>query len=348
MVNQTELQTRAQEILDFVSEIDTERNLDVLNKKGNEFIYSFSPDVALQVAARISWLNPFFLPDIPQEHFVNLQISPEQFAGALMRTRMTINRNDGLNILVACAPKSASTFMQTALRKGLGLGEAGLTVPAANSSALGANMREQEFDELAVIRSGLTGTGYVAQHHMRMNPYAALLLKNYNIKPIVMHRNILDTLVSLDDMFMSYREEFPEHNGHYFNDALPEDYATYEQGDRLAMVAHRHASWLVNFYVSWKRGEAHGMVKPLWISYEDDILGDKKRLTARVLTYLGLDRADPVKMVSALMDRSGGKSVRINKAVSGRGSKAPESVREFVLSVARPYENDVDISPLIT
>lgn len=347
MTMEAELNARSQEISEFISKIATENNADELKKIGNEFIYSFSPDAALQVATNISWANPFFLPDIPQESFKHLMISPEQFAGALMRTRMTINRNNGLNILVACAPKSASTFMQSALRKALDLNAASLTVPAADSSALGANLREQEFDELALIRSGLDGRGYVAQHHMRMNPYGAQVIKNYNIKPIVMYRNIFDTLVSADDMHMTERGKSPEYKGHYFNDSMPENYHTLERDERLIMLAHRLCSWLVNFYVSWKTCESYGLVKPLWVSYENDILSDKKELTARLLVFLGHDRADPTKMVKALMDKSDGKSVRINKAVSGRGSEVPDSVREFVLSVARPYENDFDLTPLI-
>lgn len=224
--------------------------------------------------------------------------------------------------------------MQSALREALNLPAASLTVPVANSSALGANLREQEFDELALNRSGITGQGYVAQHHMRMNPFAGEMLTLYNIRPIITYRNILDTLVSMDDMFVSDRKGGLPNNIHYFNDGMSQDYHSLERDERLTILAHRQAVWLVNFYVSWRKCEAYGLVKPLWISYENDFLGDKKRLIARLLTYLGTDRADPANMVKVFKDKSSGKSKRINKGL-------PDGAQPFLTM----YENLSNKSP---
>lgn len=55
------------------------------------------------------------------------------------------------------------------------------------------------------MRHGLNGRGYVAQHHIRCTPYLARQMTLYNIRPIVTVRNFFDTLISLDDMFQSWR-----------------------------------------------------------------------------------------------------------------------------------------------
>jgi hypothetical protein len=339
-----------QEIAPFMRKISTVSDLKQLNEMCHEFIYRFPPQRGLEIASALTYSNPFFMADIPDESASQLAVSLDLFAEIMMRAKLTASRASQLNVLVACAPKSASTFIQDALQKALGLPATSLftaTRDAYSGSMLGANLREQEPDELALIRSGLNRAGYVAQHHARCSPYMARLLTLYKVKPIVTHRNILDTLVSMDDMLMEWRGGSVSNPQHYFNDAMPTNFAAQSREDRLMMLAQRWTVWLVQFYVTWKKCERMGLVQPLWISYEQDFLGDKAVLAARVSDYLGPQFANPAKIAAAFEDKANGRAKRINQGVAGRGKDVPETVRDQVRKIAGYYAEEEDISALI-
>jgi hypothetical protein len=323
---------------------------DEIRRLGHEFLARFPSQRRLEIASALTWANPFFIADIPGDAAAKLFLNINQFAEFTMRAKLTAQRAQQLNVLVACAPKSASTFIEAALRKALDLPSAGLftaTTSAYSGSTLGANLREQEPDELALIRNGLNGKGYVAQHHSRCTPYVAMLLKTYNIRPIVTHRNLFDTIVSLDDMMCGYRKGEPDDAKYYFSDGLPANYGALDREERLTITAQRNTAWFIQFYVSWKKCERIGLVKPLWISYEDDFLGDKVLLAERVSQYLGAEVADVEKLAEAFADKRDAGARRFNKGVSGRGRDMPQSVRDIILKTAHYYRDEEDLTPLI-
>jgi len=316
--------------------------------KGNQFIRQFPPEKALGIASAMAFANPLFLPDIPDGPARDLAVPLEKFAEFALRAKLTIRHTNQANILVACAPKSASTFIQAALIKALGLPQACLftaTFDWASAARLGAALREQDPDELSMMRNGLNQRGYVAQHHTRCSPYQARLLETYNVRPIITHRNIFDTVVSMDDMVMEWRS-VANADG-YFADAMPTNYQTLPREDRLLILAQRWTPWLVQFFVSWKKCERAGLTKPLWIAYETDFLGDKQVLATRIADHIGRDRADPDKIAAALEDTSEAKAKRINQGIAGRGRDLPSEVREHILSAAGYYADDEDLTPLI-
>lgn len=344
----SETNSRRLEVEEFISQVASLSPHGDLAKKCDEFIMSFPPEDALAIAALIGAANPFYLPNIPDKHLEQLKVNPEQFLNALMRTRLTLKNSHDLNILVACMPKTASTFTQEALIKGFSLSAANLMAAATAASGLGANAMEQEPDEVALILSGLSKTGYVAQHHMRMSPYVAAMLNRFNVKPIVLFRNILDILVSMDDMILSDRKKMGDDVMHFSNDSLPRNFHLLDRNERLTIIALLKVSWLVQFYVSWKKYASHGLIKPLWVSYEKDFLGDKKMLVARIIAHLGQqDKVNPNKVLKAFLDESDADKKRINKGVTGRGADAPDNVKEMVKIAAGAFSDEIDMTPII-
>jgi len=338
------------EIGPFMRKISWVSDPQQLNQMCHEFLYRFPPERGLEIASALTFANPFFMADIPEENAKALAINLELFAEIVMRAKLTAARAPQTNILVACAPKSASTFIQNALHVALNLPTAGLftaTFNGASGSALGANLREQEPDELALLRNGLNHRGYVAQHHSRCSPYVARLLNTYNVRPIVTYRNILDIIVSADDMMGEWRETPATSNGYYFNDGLPGNFTRLDRADRLMILAQRMTPWLLQFYISWKKCEQVGLTKPLWISYERDFLGDKAVLARRVVDYLGLDGSAVIKLTSAFEDKSNAGEKRLNKGVAGRGQDMPQAVRDQVMQIASYYRDDEDLSPIL-
>lgn len=337
------------EIGPFLEKFSLIDDLSELRQSGHEFLGRFPAERRLEIASALTWASPFFLADIPEEAARKLSLNLNQFSELVMRAKLTAKRSGQVNILLACAPKSASTFIETALRKALGLPAVSLftaTAGGLSASMLGANLREQELDELALIRNGLNRAGYVAQHHTRCTPYLAKLLTTYNIRPIVTHRNLFDTFVSLDDMVMAIRTGGPEDVRRYFGDGLPANYARLDIEDRLTILVQRNTAWFIQFYLSWKNCERAGLVRPLWISYEVDFLGDKAALAEKVSRHLG-PIADPQKLADAFEDKRGAESRRFNKGVAGRGLDMPASVRDIILKTAHYYRDDADLTPLI-
>lgn len=316
--------------------------------KGNAFIGDMPPEKGLRAASMLSYANPFFLPSVTERMAGELAVSVDMFAEYMMRAKLTIKRSAQPNILIACAPKSASTFLHSALIRSLGLPPACLFASTLdwNSAAIhGSALREQEPDELSLIRNGLNGRGYIAQHHSRCSPYLGMLLKTYKIRPIVTYRNLLDTMVSIDDMVMEWRSRPGTLDHGYFSDALPANFERRDRADRLMILADRLTAWFVQFYISWKKCEAAGYVNPLWISYEQDFLGDKAALAARIAAFAGIGDADII--AAALADKSDGKVRRVNKGIAGRGRDLPDAVRDHIMSVAGYYSEDEDMTPLI-
>lgn len=340
--------SRQAEIKEFIGEVAGIFPHADLSKKCDAFVTSFPPEDALAVAALIGGANPFYLPNIPDEHLKQLSVNTEQFLNALMRTRLTLERSNHLNILVACMPKTASTFITSCIHQAFSLEWVNLSVPAHKPSEIGAHLKEQEPDEIALIRAGMMMKGYVAQHHMRLSPYVARLLQRYNVKPIVLFRNILDVIVSADDMIMEYRLKMSEKASHFFSDGLPQTYHKLSRDERLLMFAQHRASWLVRFYVSWKKHEAYGLIRPLWISYEDDFLTDKKMMVAKIIAYLGQqEKVVPTQVLRIFEDKSDSKDKRINLGIAGRGADAPSAVKDLIKDMTYPFKDELDMTPII-
>lgn len=338
------------EIPAFMEMFTSLANPATIQMAAHDFLGRFPAEKRLGLASALSWANPFYIPDMAEDVAKSLAVNANMMAELTMRAKLTASKAPQLNVLLACAPKSASTFIAGALQAALGLPSAALfaSTPRVRAvSQMGGNLREQEPEELALIRNGLNGVGYVAQHHSRCTPYLSLLLRTYNVRPIVTHRNLFDTFVSLDDMIMGYRSEKDSDAGYYFSDGLPANFGKLSLEDRLTILVQRNTAWFIQFFVSWKKCERAGLAQPLWVSYEKDFLVDKQGLAERVIKHLGLQSDAAAKLLAAFEDKTDGAAKRLNKGVAGRGSVMPDSVRAIIERTAHYYRDEEDLSPLL-
>lgn len=339
-----------QAIHDLMRTIALEPDMAKVRALADEFIRGVPPQQALVTAAALNFANPFYLPTMDDVSADRLGINLDQFCELVMRARLTASRARQPNILVACAPKSASTFIAGALSTALGIPQVSLATPtfsAYSGSVLGANLREQETDDMALLRNGLNGKGYVAQHHIRCTPYLARQIALYGIKPIITVRNIFDTLVSLDDMLREWRQVELPGNPVFFDDGMPATFTGLDDEARFEMLTDATCVWYVKFLLTWQKCEAAGMIKPLWVSYEDDFVGDKARLGARIAEFVGLEQADADRIAACFADTSKGTSLRLNKGVAGRGDRIPVKTRERIIAICRRYAGEGDLRPLL-
>src|SRR5262249_35279753 len=159
----------------------------------------------------------------------------------LIAARHQAMRPQARRYVVCSMPKSGSSFLKAALEVALPLPAVSLTSFGNTelSSLFGMNAREQELDELALVKAALLNPhGFVAQHHTRYTPYLSLQMRAYGLTPIVTTRNIPDALVSFDDMMLAWRAEAGPEG--WLGDtpfALPRGYADLAPEARIALLA---------------------------------------------------------------------------------------------------------------
>lgn len=313
----------AQEFGSFLHMISSVSDVKALDQLCHEFLYRQAPQRGLELAAGMSWANPFFVPNVPPQALEMLALERGYVAEMMMRAKLTAVRAEGLRLLVAAAPFAAPAFLHDALSASLGLAPADFFAAASDPESLGASTLDQEPDEFALVREGLLpGPGLIARHAARATPYAVRLFNLYNIRPVVVFRDMADTLADMDAALM--KGEAPAS----VTAAVPAGYARMEREPRLMLLAARFGGWIGDFERSWIRATQDGLVRPLFLSYEADFLGDRHLLARKLADFLG-PKANAMKLAAVLDDRE--------IAAAGAGADLPASVIDLLGSLANAY-----------
>jgi len=309
---------------------------------------------AVSALGSLFFQNPFFRLTDAEAETLRAGIGTTPLAD-LVAARHQAMQASASRYVVFCMPKSGSTFLKAALTEALQLPPVSLTSfgNTALSSHFGKNSREQELDELALVKAALMEPhGFVAQHHTRYTPYLALQLRLYGLTPIVTLRNIPDVLVSFDDMMMAWRAKAKAGREVWMGDppfALPRGYTEFSPETRIRILAPSLGVWLIQFHLSWLRAVHQDICAPLIIRYEQDVL-NPARLVARLsealeLTYLQASR------LRAFAERPHPARSRFIIGKSGRGcERVPDDIRAFLADYARNFADEIpkdDISYLL-
>lgn len=231
-------------------------------------------------------------------------------------------------ILVACMPKSGSTFLSAVLGELLGYPRQRLCLSYTN-----------EENVLFVGKMvTLSKTDKIAQEHCKASSLTLAQLQAFNVETVVLVRNIYDALVSMRDMAVT------KGNGSvtaWFHQDLP----NLDDETVLDAVIAKWAHWYVEFFVSWFRATRDDQVKADIWRYED-IMADKTAAVRDMCQHL--DISAPVERITQTIEALEGdrNRSRINVGISGRGLQvlSPRQV-EYVQSLTRFYP-DVDFTAL--
>ncbi|MCM2291889.1 hypothetical protein NAC44_06050 [Allorhizobium sp. BGMRC 0089] len=341
------------EIKDFIHQNASSPDLAAVRNSFSDFLSRTAPQDVFKVAGFLSLAHPFYLPPVDKATADALTLTLTQFGELLMRARLTAAKAEQPRVLVACMPKSASTFVTNCLQQVMGVPNValmGASLTRQPLHSMGITLREQETDELALIQHGCNGVGYVAQHHVRCTPYLCHQLEMYGIRPVVTYRNVFDSFVSLDEMLVGNRRRLSENfttDALYFDDGMPDTYADLDDETRYMLLVDRQVAWYLQFFLSWKRCEALGLVAPLWVSYEQDFLQNRQGLALRLANFIGTQHVRPEALLDVLARNGGEKTDRFNKGVTGRGRRLPESVRARIRAAFEPYRQDFDFSGIL-
>lgn len=261
-------------------------------------------------------------------------------ASDLLEYRYKAANMAGRKIAVLSMPKSGSSFIQSSIKNALRLRFADLTSSTldGNSSLLGINGRHQELDEFAIILNSIdSGGSWVSQTHTPYTPYLGSLLQFYRIKPIVIVRNIFDSIVSMDDMMTARGRPLIWRFDPPF--ALPNHYQSLDISDRLRLLCRHYGHWLVDFNVSWLRARRQEKLEALWLRFEDHVTSPHL-LAASLIAYFTLDEgeASAVKHYCRSPNKS---ESRFNIGKIGRGTIIPTDAKEYLVSYAAMFSNEL-------
>lgn len=216
------------------------------------------------------------------------------------------------HVLVACMPKSASTFIANALANTANLKRVQL-VPDYGR-------REQELCEVCLVDKNQLN--YVAQLHIRASSWTERLCHEYDISPIVLVRSLFDVVISLRD---HVHHESPE-NSFIF---LEQRHLNRSHAELEHMIATLAIPWYINFYMGW-RSSKFGQI----FMYEDFIADPDKTLT-EMLIFAGLSVSSD--SITAGLQAAKRTYSRINVGKPGRGAYLQPETVSLMLDMLKAY-----------
>ena len=164
-------------------------------------------------------------------------------------TDQIVESEIGKHLLVACFPKSGSTFLKYALLQVTGFVEQHLAY------AHGQNDTGIYLPNLL----GAANNDTVSQLHLRPTNSNINLIQGFSVRPIILVRNIFDVLLS-----------FKEFHDHFYKElSFYDQYESLDENQRLDLIVDDRAAWYIGFFAGWQRAVRSGRIDGLWLTYEE-------------------------------------------------------------------------------
>jgi hypothetical protein len=204
------------------------------------------------------------------------------------------NDQQKTHLLVACMPKSGSTYLSTILSNLEGF-QQGILVHAAGR-------REQELDVLQLVH--YDDTNYVAQHHVRYSQGTKELMERFDVKPVVLVRNIYDAVVSFRDHFRNESTENPMGYAFPYMKDWPD-----EKLEEL--IVDVFLPWYFNFFMSWQE------CSNLCLLTYEEMVANPQSTIGKINKHFSLGIKD--EDINQAVELAGTKFTRKNVGKTGRG-----------------------------
>ncbi|UVC10328.1 hypothetical protein IHQ71_06910 [Rhizobium sp. TH2] len=328
----------------FIDTLITAPNLAAVRSMADDALAMKDVTAQRRTVALGSLASPFFVPSAKAPG--QMQLNTLQLQYFLAQARASAAQTNSERVIVSAPMKSGSTFISAALGHALQLPKMSLLMLLARPydyAVLGAAARPHEIDELALLNACLTPNGFVAHHHMVCTPFLARQAELYNLKFVLMKRNIFDCLISLDDFCLKNLGEVDGSNVSAYTElSLPRYWSKMEFEERMNHLLDRSLMTYVHYHVSWALLERAGLIKPFWISYENELIGDKAELATRLSTWLGYGADVAERLSMAFEHGKGDAGTHFNKGVAGRGSVIQGAARKRVVDTFEAYSDLAD------
>lgn len=231
-------------------------------------------------------------------------------------------------ILIACMPKTASTFLQNVI--------ADVSGYSTNTLCAGHGRNEQELYLPALVDNSLDNI--VTHMHVRATDNNIALMQTARIRPIVLVRNIFDLVTSM-------RDHAVKQSPHWSMACFDTSFHTLDKPEQYDMVIDLCMPWFMYFYASWNKVTETQSLETYWLSYEE-LTNDKIGSIADLCQHYGIDAsrqsiADAITKIEKNRVLS-----NFNKGVRGRGeSELSDNQKQRLVNLTRYYPA-IDFSPI--
>ena len=186
------------------------------------------------------------------------------------------------------------------------------SIPAMREVNLNSSLRGVETDSLdSGFLCACHAENYIVHLHTHCYNTLPLFLQTFDVRMIILTRNIFDTLVSTMDHL-----DKNMHLAHIVNP--PIRYREMEESDRLDFVIDHVTPWLLKFHTSWVSAQKKGWVVSTWLDYEEVTKAPLDSLR-KIFDELKLD--DTEFDFDSMINYSDKQKTNFNVGHSGRGLK---------------------------
>jgi hypothetical protein len=230
----------------------------------------------------------------------------------------------GQHMFIACMPKSGSTFLKNVLCKITGHKDCFFF------HAHGQN--EHDLYLPTVLKFSMKNT--VTQQHSRASHANVQMMQAFDIKPVVLVRNVFDVVISQLDFYKGPARINTYHQGGFEN---------LDDEQKIDLLIDYFVPWHLQFHASWLDAEARQRLPVFWLTYET-LIADKPYAVEQVLEFYGLkySRDNIAKTIDSVEADS--RKNLFNKGIAGRGQAGlSEAQKERIRSMTRHYPS-VDFS----
>jgi Sulfotransferase domain len=224
----------------------------------------------------------------------------------------------GRHLFIACVPKSASTFLKNLLVNLTGYRDL-FTVYAAGQS-------EHEIYLPTLLEFAHLDT--VTQLHCRASDANVHLMQAFGIRPVVLVRDIFDSVMSLLDFY---------NKGAFQNSYFRADWKALEEEVKIDLLIENVLPWYFQFVASWDLVEKQKRLEIHWLTYEE-LLTDNVASVLKVLEFYGLGapRRGLEQRIAEIQSEE--RKICFDEGVAGRGkSGLNDRQKEQVCHLTKYY-----------
>lgn len=264
---------------------------------------------------------------IYQNLYQLIQTLPETDGGIHTTVKNSLDTLQTTNIgaIMAFPVKVGGTFLRTALIKLLSKNYTSYL--GRGSYASTDQSRDLYFPSILhhYVNQGERASALVAHCHMYATKPVTSIVELFKIPVLVNTRNILDTLVSYNDMVSQmHRDGIPITDDFILQ--THDNYADMSEEERRWNLVNVAPIWYSRFYAYWIRYTetciANGTQAPFWTKF-DELRQEPEQLLSSIVkivdpanTYTKKEIRSTLKATLAVKDK-----LRFNKGVSNRGEK---------------------------
>jgi hypothetical protein len=227
------------------------------------------------------------------------------FLNAIMLGTINLSiDSDRTNILLCAQPKSASLYLTHVLASSLNY----------ENHQIGFNRMGGYLYYPRLLAAKFTRKNTISHCHEAPEPYVVELITALRLRPIVLTRNLLDTLVSRKDMLLK-----DQWAGNILSPDAINKFTTGSEEYQLDVVVDLFAAEYINFCTGWDLYRTDQKINPIYITYEE-MIQDELNLVSFVAQKLNapFDKSNTANVIQKIRALGG---INFNKGITGRGRK---------------------------